>query len=348
MFKFKISVVMLVLCCLLALGGIAFADPVLATTGSADIVPGEEREVTFTSAGFTLYGTLSIPEHKSGEKLPVCVLVHGSGPADRDESFTDGGMTLKVFGELATGLKKQGFAVLRYDKRVVTLIKQKKVDEAVKLMPDIFVEDARAALDYVKSFPEIDANRVILVGHSEGGGYAPRIAEGKQLAGVVLLAPLVIPINELAVYQLEYQIEFFQKLNASGQLNATINQLQTMHGQLKAAFEMMEKGSLPKTANVMGATVEYWQRWIEMTQNLVQQYVSIKAPVLFINGTQDLKCPVGLVQQRESALRMKKDLQIVYIEGMIHELFRFGTPVFESATYDNIVKWAKTLPTFAK
>lgn len=338
----KISLMLLLFCCVLFLS----AGQALAAEG---VVPATDREVTFESAGFTLYGTLSLPEHKSGDKVPVCVLVHGSGPADRDESFTDSGITFKVFGELAAGLKKQGFAVLRYDKRVVTMLKQSKnMEDFNQLMPDIFVDDARAALDYVKGLAEIDSNRIILIGHSEGGGFAPRIAEGKQLAGVVLLAPPMIPIRELSIYQLEYQIKYLGSYNASGQLNAMIAQIQTLLDQEKAAFDAMDKGTLAEDTNVLGASVKYWKRWQEMSLNPVQQYVGIKAPVLLINGVNDLKCPWNLLQDQESALKMKKDLQIVYIDGMIHELYRVGTTKFESAVYENIARWAKGLPGFVK
>lgn len=341
MLNSKINLVLL-LFCLLFLG----TGNALAAEG---VIPAADREVTFESAGFTLYGTLSLPEHKTGEKVPVCVLVHGSGPADRDESFVDSGITFKIFGELAAGLKKQGFAVLRYDKRVVTMLQQgKSVEELNQLMPDIFVTDARAALDYVKSLPEIDANRVILVGHSEGAGFAPRIAEGKQLAGVVLLGAPMMPIRELCIYQLEYQIKYLNGYNAGGQLNTMIAQIQTLLDQEKAAFDAMDKGSLADDANVLGATVKYWKRWQEMSINPVQQYVSIQAPVLMMTGLNDLKCPWNLLQDQESALKMKKDLKIIYIDAMIHELYHVGTTQFESAVYENIAKWARGLPGFTK
>ena len=45
--------------------------------------------------------------------MPVVVLVHGSGPHDRDSTF----MGAKIFRDLAAGLSSSGIAVLRYEKR---------------------------------------------------------------------------------------------------------------------------------------------------------------------------------------------------------------------------------------
>ena len=55
--------------------------------------------------------TLTLPVGK--KKAPVVILVHGSGPQDRDETVGPN----KPFRDLAWGLAERGIATVRYDKR---------------------------------------------------------------------------------------------------------------------------------------------------------------------------------------------------------------------------------------
>ena len=71
----------------------------------------KEREVTIGEGEWKVPGTLTIPN--GAGPFPAAVLVHGSGPNDRDETL--GGVT--VFKDLAEGLAPKGIAVLRYEKR---------------------------------------------------------------------------------------------------------------------------------------------------------------------------------------------------------------------------------------
>ncbi len=72
-----------------------------------------ESEVTIGTGEWALPGTLSMPDGVG--PFPGVVLVHGSGPNDRDETIGPN----KVFRDLAWGLSSMGIAVLRYDKRTM-------------------------------------------------------------------------------------------------------------------------------------------------------------------------------------------------------------------------------------
>ena len=71
----------------------------------------QERDITVGADGFKLPGTLTLPVGK--KKAPVVILVHGSGPQDRDETVGPN----KPFRDLAWGLAERGIATVRYDKR---------------------------------------------------------------------------------------------------------------------------------------------------------------------------------------------------------------------------------------
>lgn len=77
----------------------------------------DEREITVGAEGFKLPGTLTLPKSSATEnrKFPLVILVHGSGPQDRDETIGPN----KPFRDLAWGLAERGVAVIRYEKRTI-------------------------------------------------------------------------------------------------------------------------------------------------------------------------------------------------------------------------------------
>ncbi|MCA9644266.1 MAG: alpha/beta fold hydrolase [Polyangiaceae bacterium] len=162
-----------------------------------------EEEVSFESRLKQKYlsklqGTLTLPVGIPGRR-PAVVLIHGSGPQTRDE-VASGEITrpvldapFPVFKQLAQFLGEQGFVVLRYDKRSCVscykaAFKQRHADFTQFRFSD-FTDDARDALDYLASRPEVDAQRLVVIGHSQGGMLAPHVAQGdSRVAAVVSLA----------------------------------------------------------------------------------------------------------------------------------------------------------------
>jgi dienelactone hydrolase len=152
----------------------------------------EERRVTIGDSP-PLPGTWTTP--KDAKAYPAVVLVHGSGPNDEDETIG----ALKVFKDLACGLASRGVAVLRYDKRT-------RVDPSgVRTQKDEAEDAAHAAVAFVAAQPDVDKRRVVLVGHSQGGYLAPRIAKSDPaIRGVVTLAGSTRPLQDSLVAQLRY------------------------------------------------------------------------------------------------------------------------------------------------
>jgi len=155
-----------------------------------------ERDVAFPggAADVTLAGTLTVPDGEGTH--PAVVLMTGSGAQDRDEALA--GMTLKPFALLADALGRAGIAVLRYDDRGTAA---STGDYASATIAD-FTADGQAALDWLRQQPDVDADRVGVLGHSEGGAYIASIAANDpDVAFVVGLAPMVRPGLELLVDQ---------------------------------------------------------------------------------------------------------------------------------------------------
>ena len=180
----------------------------------------KEREVTVGEGEWKLSGTLTVPV--GAGPFPAAVLVHGSGPNDRDE--TVGGA--KVFKDLAEGLASRGIVVLRYEKR--TMQYRARIASIAKFtVQEETVEDAVQALAVVRSQAEVNGQRVFVIGHSLGAYVAPRIAEQDgKLAGIVLMAGNVRPIEDLLVEQVTYMGIKGDQLDRAKDLQVKVKKLE--------------------------------------------------------------------------------------------------------------------------
>lgn len=156
--------------------------------------PYASREVTFQSeaGGVKLAGTLLLPAGQG--PFPAVALVTGSGPQDRDETL----MGHKPFLVIADALARRGIASLRWDDRGAGASGGDHMGSTV----DDFAADARAAVAFLRSLPEVEKNAIGIVGHSEGGLNAPMVAAAdKSVAFLVLLAPPGEPLRSLLMRQ---------------------------------------------------------------------------------------------------------------------------------------------------
>ncbi|MEJ5088764.1 prolyl oligopeptidase family serine peptidase [Sphingobacterium faecium] len=141
-----------------------------------------------------LSGTLTSPKQKG--KFAAVVLVTGSGPQDRNETL----MGHEPFRILSDFLTKNNIVVLRYDDRGVGLSQGSFINGTI----ENFSKDAMAAIEFLKKRPNVDPNKIGIIGHSEGGLIAELLAGQKlpSLSFIVSLAGPAIPIDSLMVSQL--------------------------------------------------------------------------------------------------------------------------------------------------
>jgi dienelactone hydrolase len=175
------------MCCVIAL----LILPTACTPKTQDIENESELTVDETSVTigeeYPLDGVLALPG--GAEKVPAVVLVHGSGPNDKDESING----IKVFKDISDYLASKGIAVLRYDKRTYTHAEKLSSDIAAIAaftVQDETIEDAIFAGLLLAQNERIDSNKIFVVGHSLGGMLAPRIVDESNgiFAGAVIMA----------------------------------------------------------------------------------------------------------------------------------------------------------------
>lgn len=220
-----------------------------------DSVHLEESPIEVVSGNYKLPGTLTRPKGKT--HLPIIILVHGSGPQDRDGSIGPN----KIYRDIAWGLAAQDIAVLRYDKRTYVYGKA-SVPEGKEITPDEeVVEDAVSACQLAASLPFIDKRKVFIAGHSLGGLLAPLIATRcPSVTGLILLAAPSRPQDDI----LKEQIRYLGSLNG----NTDEKLLAQQYQQIKAAAPQIYWDYLDKYAPVMTAC-------------------SLSVPMLFLQGERD-------------------------------------------------------------
>lgn len=156
----------------------------------------EETELTLSSPACDLRATLSLPTGSAG--VPVVVLVHGTGPHDRDLTVGPN----KPFRDLAWGLSSRGVGVLRYDKRTFSC----DVSRSDRVtIDDVTTDDAVTAVERLAAHDRVDW--VGVVGHSQGGLAAPRIADRSDADGMALLAAPAGDLWRLVPQQVRYLAE---------------------------------------------------------------------------------------------------------------------------------------------
>ena len=156
--------------------------------------PYHEENVSYESLapGVRLAGTLTLP---AGEgPFSAVVLVSGSGAQDRDETI----FGHKPFLVIADYLTRRGFAVLRVDDRGVG----GSSGSTAETTTEVFVQDVMAGVRFLNDRPDIRAERIGLLGHSEGGLVAPLAASrSNEIAFIGLLAAPGLPGDQLLLRQ---------------------------------------------------------------------------------------------------------------------------------------------------
>ncbi|MCK6549245.1 alpha/beta fold hydrolase [Myxococcota bacterium] len=154
-----------------------------------------DREVSIDVRDGVLAGTLSEPRVRSsagGALAPGVVFLSDLGAQDR--SGFAGGVDWGTW-QLLDLLADEGYAVLRLDDRSAGASSSKLAPEDVGL--SVSVEDAAAAVAFMRAQPTVDPDRIFVIGHGLGGVTALVLASELDVAGVALVAAPFRTLPEL-------------------------------------------------------------------------------------------------------------------------------------------------------
>ena len=275
-----------------------------------------EKDVTFGSAPWQLPGTLTRP---TGEgPFPAVVLVHGSGTNDRDETIGPN----KPFKDIAQGLASQGIAVLRYDKR--TKVYPLKTSQLKNItVKEEIVDDAVAAVEFLKSQPGIDPKQIYVAGHSEGGYVAPRIAEAApNLAGLIILAGPTRPLEDVIQEQVRYLLESDGSFSAEDQ--AQLQEVQKQVEAVKALTQTLQNKP------ILGFPVSYL---LDLKNyHPAEMARSLTIPLLILQGERDYQVTMQDFDIWQKVLAGRPNVELKSYPDLNH-LFLAGTGKSVPAEY---------------
>ncbi len=234
-----------------------------------------EEQVTIGDAPFQLPGVLCMP--KDGARTPAAVLVHGSGPNDRDETIGPN----KPFRDLANGLCSAGFAVLRYDKRTKVHAGMMLKDARNITLEKETSEDVKKAVAFLKTHARVQPDKIFVIGHSLGAMATPGIARDlPELAGIVLLAGNSRPLEDLILDQ----VRFLSGLD--GTISAEEKQaLDKLAIQAKKVKDPNLSPDTPAADLPLGLPAAYW---IFLGRyDVVAVARALTLPILILQGERD-------------------------------------------------------------
>ncbi|HRH67129.1 MAG TPA: alpha/beta hydrolase [Bacteroidia bacterium] len=278
----------------------------------------EEKNFPIMSGEYTLPGILTMP--KGSGRYPVLILIHGSGPNDKDESV---GAT-KIFKDIAIGLAGQGIAVLRYDKR--SRVAGKKMADMMKTMTtkEETTEDVLAAIATVKKEIRVDTNQIFLLGHSLGGMMLPRINSNlKGMKGLIYLAANSRPLEELFYKQAEHI------LSVDGLSSVNQHTLDSIHTEMEKVKKLK-----PENAKDTGMILRLpYSYWVDLNgYNPVKAAAGDKTPMLFLQGGRDYQVTGEDLTGWENGLKSKKNARFKTYPKLNH-FFIEGEGVSTPAEY---------------
>jgi len=318
--------------------------------------PYDEIPVTFANeaADAQFAGTLTAPRGEG--PFPTALLISGGGGQDRNGTF----LRHRPLHVLADHLTRRGIAVLRVDDRGVGA----STGVRAQATSADYAEDALAGVAFLKNHPRVNAARIGLIGHSEGGTIATlAAAKSPDIAFIIMLASPGLPGTEY-----NYQFEAASG-RALGQSEATIaakrklqerifavikteNDPAAAEREVRRILREMDPG-LPE-ARLDAAVARFLSPWVRfsLTHDPAATLRKVKCPVLALFGEKDVQVPpAGNVEAIDRALRgaEHQNYAIAVLPSLNHffQTCRTGSPTeygrieetFAPAALKRITDW---------
>ncbi|MEC3958494.1 alpha/beta fold hydrolase [Nocardia sp. CDC153] len=288
--------------------------------------PYKSEDVSYRSGDITIAGTLTEPN--SGGPFPTVVLINGSGANDRNEEI----LGHKPFLLLSDTLTRAGYAVLRTDKRGVG-------KTGGNLDTSTYADltgDIAAGMTFLRGRSEIDAKRIGLLGHSEGGYLGPLYASRPDsgVAFVIMMAGPAVPGSDVLVLQnrliltaegasaaeVDKQVGFSDTLATllrAGDLTAAKNYVRQHNDELPVEKKLSEDDIDALVTPYMAALVGY---------DPAPALRALRMPVLAFYGTKDLQVPASQsAGPARDLLSADPDATVHVFDGLNHLMQPAGT-----------------------
>jgi len=255
-----------------------------------------ETPVLLKVMSASLSGTLAIPKNTTG-KIPVVLIIAGSGPTDRDGN-NPAGVSSNTYKMLASALGKNGIATLRYDKRLIG--KSPSTTKEKDLRFEDYSDDAIALINMLHE--DARFSKIIVLGHSEGSLVGMLASADQPVSGYISVAGAGDRIDKILNVQLKDQPDYIKN-------------------GFKKIMDSLARGKFtdnvdPGLYSILRPSVQHYMlSW--MMHDPTVEIKRLKIPILIIQGTTDIQVTVGDAQKLKKA---KSDATLLIIPGMSHIL----------------------------
>jgi pimeloyl-ACP methyl ester carboxylesterase len=149
---------------------------------------GAGKELIIPAGAVEIAGTLVTP--KNSGNSPVVIMISGSGAQDRNSDV----FGFKIFAEMAEHLKQHGISSFRYDDRQIGRSTGNFSDATLNML----ASDVNAIIDYLNDLEKESFSEIILIGHSQGGVVAGKVAdENQEVDKLILMASTGVSLKEV-------------------------------------------------------------------------------------------------------------------------------------------------------
>ena len=241
------------------------------------------------------------------------VLVHGSGPNDRDETIGPN----RPFRDLAWGLASRGIAVLRYEKRTKHHRTKLALVANIVTVKEETVDDALAAVTTLRENESIDAESVFVLGHSLGGMLIPRIgARDANIAGFIVFAGTTRPFEDVYLEQVSYIFSL------DGEVSETESQqLEALQAQVARVKDPDLSAETPLSDLPLNIPAAYW---LDLRgYDPANEAVGLRRPLFILQGGRDYQVTMDdFALWREALSELSRACLVLYDD--LDHLFRAG------------------------
>ena len=267
-----------------------------------------DENIRIPALGFSLAGTISKPHVSSEKHLPAIVLIGGAAPLDRDETMNG----IPIFGQLANALADAGFLVVRYDKRGIGQSGGRPEGAGL----GEYASDVRAVVDYLEDREDVDDDRIVVLGHGEGGWIALQAASRTKEIAAVILAN--VPGTNGAALVLEQQRISLDRLSLTEE-----EKQHKINLQEKIQAAVVSKGSWEGVEPELRQQAEtpWFRSFLRFQPSKVIERV--RQAIFILHGTHDDKISPDHADQLLKFARDRKRrvaVDLVQIKGMNHFL----------------------------
>lgn len=157
--------------------------------------PENETDLIISNGEIQIGGTLTLPA--GNVKAPLLIMSSGSGAQNRDSEV----FGFKIFSDMAQRLAKEGIPSFRYDDRGVG----ESTGNFGNATLDDLASDVEAIMAYFQNSSKNKFHRFALLGHSQGGVVAGKVAaENVAVNHLILMGSTAPSLSEILRYQVEF------------------------------------------------------------------------------------------------------------------------------------------------